>query len=492
MRAHYAGASPSEVTLAWHGEYVRNEAARRHEPIDDKERTPVRGVRATGSTRNGSLGRNSSMLRSSIPGSACLAVVVLSGLAMAQPAIVNGSFEADEKAEEWPHYYSISEITGWVHDGAGWGLNDADGPFHGAGNGATPDGEKILFMQGAGTQTISQTITGFNAGYNYVLSMYVNAREGVSSSIEMDVKLGDAVLKEKTLFTMADPYHYVEIPFVYNAATMGSGVLTISSYYTLDTSEDVTFLLDNVQLTEGEAAQPVVFRFDCDNEGFAETNNVSLDHTLGWMIAQPTDGDPHTMVNASIAGSTLTEFGAVIDVQNAPDANPIECAMYWFADGGHGRALFNVGEGANVVRLNVPATQDAGDASWDDSVSAFRLDMPETDATPLINAGTTFRVDVIALSADPEFMPDPWTLDTDCDNDGLSNDYEALLGTDPENADSDGDGVSDGIELQYGSDPLDPQNTVAVPLVNYLGLGLTALLLAAAAMVLLRRRAANH
>lgn len=44
----------------------------------------------------------------------------------------------------------------------------------------------------------------------------------------------------------------------------------------------------------------------------------------------------------------------------------------------------------------------------------------------------------------------------DIDGDGLSNDEEAALGTDPESADSDGDGWSDKEEADLGTDPLDP------------------------------------
>ncbi len=45
--------------------------------------------------------------------------------------------------------------------------------------------------------------------------------------------------------------------------------------------------------------------------------------------------------------------------------------------------------------------------------------------------------------------------DTDPDGDGLSNDEEYALGTDPESADSDGDGFTDFEENEEGSDPLD-------------------------------------
>jgi hypothetical protein len=43
----------------------------------------------------------------------------------------------------------------------------------------------------------------------------------------------------------------------------------------------------------------------------------------------------------------------------------------------------------------------------------------------------------------------------DTDEDGLSDDEEADLGTDPDDADTDGDGYDDGEEVDAGTDPLD-------------------------------------
>ncbi|MDB2606139.1 Ig-like domain-containing protein, partial [Zobellia sp.] len=48
---------------------------------------------------------------------------------------------------------------------------------------------------------------------------------------------------------------------------------------------------------------------------------------------------------------------------------------------------------------------------------------------------------------------------SDCDMDGLSGSEESALGTDPENADSDGDGIDDGQEVNDGSNPLDACNS---------------------------------
>jgi gliding motility-associated-like protein len=49
---------------------------------------------------------------------------------------------------------------------------------------------------------------------------------------------------------------------------------------------------------------------------------------------------------------------------------------------------------------------------------------------------------------------DAWKA-ADCDNDGLTNQREKDLGTDPLKADTDGDGVPDGVEVTDGTDPLD-------------------------------------
>ena len=47
-------------------------------------------------------------------------------------------------------------------------------------------------------------------------------------------------------------------------------------------------------------------------------------------------------------------------------------------------------------------------------------------------------------------------IDTDDDNDGLTDDYEGQIGTNPLIRDTDGDGVEDGQETSDGTNPLDP------------------------------------
>jgi hypothetical protein len=54
------------------------------------------------------------------------------------------------------------------------------------------------------------------------------------------------------------------------------------------------------------------------------------------------------------------------------------------------------------------------------------------------------------------------TTSKDTDGDGISDVYENLIGTNPDNPDSDGDGISDGAEIAAGTDPLNSDNTAPV------------------------------
>ncbi|QKK08978.1 MAG: hypothetical protein HND58_12950 [Planctomycetota bacterium] len=66
----------------------------------------------------------------------------------------------------------------------------------------------------------------------------------------------------------------------------------------------------------------------------------------------------------------------------------------------------------------------------------------------------------LSSDSDNDGIPDG---DEDNDGDGLSNWEEYLYGTDPNNSDSDGDGTSDGDEVDQGSDPNDSSDNGEAP-----------------------------
>jgi len=75
-------------------------------------------------------------------------------------------------------------------------------------------------------------------------------------------------------------------------------------------------------------------------------------------------------------------------------------------------------------------------------------------ATPASPALSATLCHVEASRETPQALPQ-----NDPDKDGLSNDDEIAIGTDPDTADTDLDGVNDGLEVELGSDPLDSSSS---------------------------------
>ena len=82
------------------------------------------------------------------------------------------------------------------------------------------------------------------------------------------------------------------------------------------------------------------------------------------------------------------------------------------------------------------------------------LDSDNTEFNNLLEVGIVWNW---GAGADPNFVAVSGPLDSD--GDGLSDDYEISIGTDPNNPDTDGDGLTDGDEvLKYKTDPLNPDS----------------------------------
>jgi hypothetical protein len=104
------------------------------------------------------------------------------------------------------------------------------------------------------------------------------------------------------------------------------------------------------------------------------------------------------------------------------------------------------------------------DADDDDDDGVFEADdCDDTDAS-LGDRADDADCDGVETAEDCD-DEDPGRLrlggDRDCDGDGLTDEDEIAMGTDPQDVDSDGDGETDGIELFAGTDPLNATSSIA-------------------------------
>ncbi|MEX0707143.1 MAG: FG-GAP-like repeat-containing protein [Woeseia sp.] len=111
-------------------------------------------------------------------------------------------------------------------------------------------------------------------------------------------------------------------------------------------------------------------------------------------------------------------------------------------------ALYQITQDGTIEQVDLARDSD-GDGLTDDEEAALGTDPsnPDTDG------GGVSDGDEVAIGTDPLNASDD---NLDSDGDGLSDAEELDLGTDPMVADTDGDGLFDGEEVnQYGTDPLD-------------------------------------
>ncbi|MBT6462590.1 MAG: hypothetical protein HOK49_08630 [Opitutae bacterium] len=129
-----------------------------------------------------------------------------------------------------------------------------------------------------------------------------------------------------------------------------------------------------------------------------------------------------------------------------------------------------LGEGMEEVSLNVFISDRDGDGLADATENKIGSDPDNPDSDgDLLTDGVEYHIfacdpqspdsdgDGVSDSVEVGLGTEPLIAEAfgiDSDRDAIPDDYEARLGTNPEQADSDGDGWHDGFELGVGSDPL--------------------------------------
>ncbi|MCL4177302.1 MAG: hypothetical protein KJ072_06105, partial [Verrucomicrobia bacterium] len=151
----------------------------------------------------------------------------------------NPSFEASGQV---PFPGSITNaIAGW-DAGGGRGVNVSGvGPF--ADNGANPDQDNVLFLQGADSW-VSQTLSGLTAGQNYTVRFGANARTGNQPTLKVSFDDYVAPTLAITPVGASNPYHALEVVV---PATADQGVLRFEQI----AAGDHTVLIDNVVVVPG-------------------------------------------------------------------------------------------------------------------------------------------------------------------------------------------------------------------------------------------------
>jgi len=216
----------------------------------------------------------------------------VSGGVVGDPLVANGSFEADD-VPAWPGYRAI---TDWI---GGSGINDG-GPF--GDNGTIPDGAKLGFIQGS--KTLSQNLIGLEAGTEYVLSFYCNARICCGGTIGFTESVGGEELGSVSDVKPVggdNPYNSASYSFV---AVGNEAELVFSAM----AAGDATLLLDAVSVSKADGG---------DGPALSVVNNGDGTVTFeGKLQAAPTVNGPWEDVDGAspltIPADQNQQFGRAV------------------------------------------------------------------------------------------------------------------------------------------------------------------------------------
>ena len=209
----------------------------------------------------------------------------------------------------------------------------------------------------------------------------------------------------------------------------------------IDTDDDNDGLSDDEEASLG--TNPLVGDSDGDGlqDGTELGRTTGTPDSFGGTVSFQPDADPTTTTNPLAAD---TDGDGLTDGQEDPNF-----------DGASPRTIGGTGTtGSGETNPNNPDTDGDGLSDGDEVnvIGSNPLDTDTDDGTVSdgveVGQGTdpvNDPSDDILSDTDGDGRPD--SVDTDDDNDGLTDDEEAALGTNPLLGDSDGDGLQDGTEL---------------------------------------------
>lgn len=239
------------------------------------------------------------------------------------------------------------------------------------------------------------------------------------------------LVKEISPDDLAAGVRSFESAFLEETLVAGGDHPSASTLYAVEATDAPARSLDvgarenlfHVHPIAGAESGQLLYDFDDSIDGWTANGAAvcNISHENDHMVFTYLNGSPFdpyaTGPVANYDGDTLQEFAAEITVENGPAAGA-DCAVYWLPQsGGAGRALFNITNGTQIVRVNLADSAAAGSAPHTGAISRIRLDLPEA-GTYADFSGATVRINWVAVSDDPAYAPNSAVYSFDDSTDG--------------------------------------------------------------------------